>query len=652
GAGSLGDLDEVIALIFTKNYSKAETLAQSIFETEKNKVGPTHPRTVLAQGFYAITLNEQKKSEEAKKNFKTAIPILIEQVRNDSETTNISQKAQRRFALIVESYMELLFAEAKLNKSLENNLVSEAFLLADLARGSSVQKALSQSTARSSSKDKRLLELARTEQDLQRKINSLNELLLNISQAGASASSQDKIRNDISNLRVERNSVKKDIESRYPEYFDLVEPKPITIERTAKILNANEVLITWYFGERESFVWAIQQSGLHSYANIKVTKKDIARDVKTLRKSLDPGVSSVDDIPAFDVNLSNKLYTVLIKPVEQSLIGKNLLISVPHDSLGQLPISVLLTEKTKQPVKGADALKDYQNFPWLIRKISISQLPSVNALAALRGVKIERNDVQNFVAFADPYFSKAQATSASTKLDTAQAVNTRGKPLNLRSAPKTSKVSSAELALLPALPDTSVEVQEIGKVLNAKPEDIFLNQHASVKQVLETDFSKKNIIMFSTHGLVPGELNGLTQPALALSTPDVTGEKESDGLLTMDKILELKLNADWVVLSACNTASSDNSSEAVSGLGRAFFYAGARALLVSNWPVDTVSSRELMVDLFKRQNNQEKISKPEALRQAMLNIADKGAARIGNTNAVSYFYSHPLFWAPFVMVGD
>jgi CHAT domain-containing protein len=218
--------------------------------------------------------------------------------------------------------------------------------------------------------------------------------------------------------------------------------------------------------------------------------------------------------------------------------------------------------------------------------------------------------------------------------------------------PKTSNVSSAELALLPGLPDTSIEVNEIAKVLNAKPEDIYLNQHASVKKVLETDFSKKNIIMFSTHGLVPGELNGLTQPALALSSPDVTGEKDSDGLLTMDKILELKLNADWVVLSACNTASSDNSSEAVSGLGRAFFYAGARALLVSNWPVDTVSSRELMVDLFKRHNNQEKISKPEALKQAMLNIADKGAARIGNTNVVSYFYSHPLFWAPFVVVGD
>lgn len=650
--GELGDLDEVVALIFTKNFQKAETVAQSIFENEKSKVGSNHPRTVLAQAFYAVTLQEQKKIEEAKKNFKEAIPSLIEQIRNDSETSNISKKSQRRFSLIAESYINLLFAEAKLDKNSEKILVSEAFLLADLARGSSVQKALAQSTARTSFKDKRLAELARSEQDLQRKINSLNELLLNISQAGGSSSAQEKIRNDISNARSERDSVKKDIENKYPEYFDLVEPKPITIEKTAKILNQNEVLVTWYFGERQSFVWAIHQNGLSNFANINLTKKDISRDVKILRKALDPGVSSVEDIPPFDVILSNKLYSQIIKPIEQSLSGKNLLISVPHESLAQIPISVLLTEKINQPPKGSAALKDYQNAPWLIRKIAISQLPSVNALAALRGAKIERNDAQSFIAFADPYFSKAQANNVLAKIETAQVVNTRGKPLNLRSVPKTSNVSSAELALLPGLPDTSIEVNEIAKVLNAKPEDIYLNQHASVKKVLETDFSKKNIIMFSTHGLVPGELNGLTQPALALSSPDVTGEKDSDGLLTMDKILELKLNADWVVLSACNTASSDNSSEAVSGLGRAFFYAGARALLVSNWPVDTVSSRELMVDLFKRHNNQEKISKPEALKQAMLNIADKGAARIGNTNVVSYFYSHPLFWAPFVVVGD
>ncbi|NCV88418.1 MAG: tetratricopeptide repeat protein, partial [Oxalobacteraceae bacterium] len=134
--GALGDLDEVVALIFTKNFSKAESIAQSIFENEKNKVGAKHPRTVLAQAFYAVTLQEQKKIEEAKKNFKEAIPLLIEQIRNDSETSNISKKSQRRFSLIAESYINLLFAEAKLDKNSEKILVSEAFLLADLARGS------------------------------------------------------------------------------------------------------------------------------------------------------------------------------------------------------------------------------------------------------------------------------------------------------------------------------------------------------------------------------------------------------------------------------------------------------------------------------------------------------------------------------------
>ena len=156
--------------------------------------------------------------------------------------------------------------------------------------------------------------------------------------------------------------------------------------------------------------------------------------------------------------------------------------------------------------------------------------------------------------------------------------------------------------------------------------------------------------MFATHGLVPGELNGLTQPALALSSPEVTGDKD-DGLLTMDKVLTLKLNADWVVLSACNTASSDGAgSEAISGLGRAFFYAGAKALLVSSWPVDSVASRTLMTDLFKRQQQTQSSGKSALLRQAMLQQIDQGGMMDGA--AMKYSYAHPLFWAPFVVVGD
>ncbi len=494
------DLDEVVALIYTNNYSKAESISKPLYELEKSRVGEKHSRTVYAQAFYAVSLQGQNKTKEAKENYKSALPILTDYIRNSSESGTFSLKNKKRFEIIAESYMGLLFDEAKLDPKLANDLINDAFLLSDLARGSSVQKALSQSTARSNVKDSKLGELARKEQDLQRQISNLNDLLVSMSYSSGDkriSELQAKINNDISNLKSERESVKNSIKSSYPEYLDLIEPKPINIERTGKLLKSSEVLVNWYFGDKKSFVWAINQSGLSSFASINFTKKDIARDVKSLRKSLDPAVSSVDEIPIFDVNLSYKLYTQLIKPIESSLAGKDLLISVPHEALGQLPIGVLLTQQIKQPVIGSASFKDYQNAPWLVRKIAISQIPSVNALASLRFNKIERNTSPTFIAFADPYFSKAQASSA-IKVETAQ-LNTRGKPLYLRSAPKTSNVSSAELALLPRLPDTSLEVNEIGKVLNAKAEDIFLHEHANVKKVMETDFSKKSIIMFSTN---------------------------------------------------------------------------------------------------------------------------------------------------------
>ena len=161
------------------------------------------------------------------------------------------------------------------------------------------------------------------------------------------------------------------------------------------------------------------------------------------------------------------------------------------------------------------------------------------------------------------------------------------------------------------------------------------------------------MIHFATHGLVPGDLDGLTQPALALSSPEVVGAEGGDGLLKMEDILALKLNADWVVLSACNTASADGSgnAEAVSGLGRAFFFAGARALLVSNWPVDSASARKLMTDLFRRQAADATLDRAQALRQAMLEMIDSGA-QLDAGDKPLYSYAHPLFWAPFSLVGD
>ena len=196
------------------------------------------------------------------------------------------------------------------------------------------------------------------------------------------------------------------------------------------------------------------------------------------------------------------------------------------------------------------------------------------------------------------------------------------------------------------LPDTSEEVREIAKILRAdEAKDVNLGQRASEQLVKSSDLSQYRVVMFATHGLVAGELPELSQPALALSNPNLTNEKD-DGLLTLAEILELKLRADWVVLSACNTASSDGqASEAVSGLGRAFFFAGAKALLVSHWPVETVSAKLLTTELFKRQTADAKLTRSQALRAASLAVMQQSA---GN----SYSYAHPMFWAPFVVVGD
>jgi len=160
------------------------------------------------------------------------------------------------------------------------------------------------------------------------------------------------------------------------------------------------------------------------------------------------------------------------------------------------------------------------------------------------------------------------------------------------------------------------------------------------------------VIAFATHGLVPGELDGLTQPALALSAPEVA-KVGGNGLLTMEKILALRLNADWVVLSACNTASGNGAgSEAISGLGRAFFYAGARALLVSNWPVETTSARALTTDLFRRQATDQRLSRARALQQTIIGLIDEGRFVDPATGRVVFSYAHPIFWAPFTLVGD
>jgi CHAT domain-containing protein len=285
----------------------------------------------------------------------------------------------------------------------------------------------------------------------------------------------------------------------------------------------------------------------------------------------------------------------------------------------------------------------------------VTMVPSAGSLRTLRQLPPGSNRREALIGFGDPYFSKEQAADAQLSANERPretADISRSSPLRRRAGVRSAGVDSAELSQLPRLTDTAEELRAVALALSADPAKVlYLGKDANEKTVKATDLSKFRIIAFATHGLVPGDLNGLTQPALALTAPDVA-DVDGDGLLTMQEVLALKLDADWVVLSACNTGSGTaEGAEAVSGLGRAFFYAGTRTLLVTNWAVHSASARELVSDLFRRQANDPKLTRAEALRQAMVGMMD-GPGFPSQDGKVLFIYAHPLFWAPYSVIGD
>jgi CHAT domain-containing protein len=365
----------------------------------------------------------------------------------------------------------------------------------------------------------------------------------------------------------------------------------------------------------------------------------------------------ISDIPAFNLDLAYDLYALLLKPVEANWRPTKNLIVVTNGALGLLPMSLLPTEPARVDPNDDPLFSSYRNVPWLARTHAVTQVPSLSALLTLRKLPAGSASRQQMIGFGDPLFSKEEADEAANDdeppIKVADASNvTRGVPLKRRNGPKLDGVDSLQLSQLPRLPDTALELKSIALTMQADPAKVLnLGKDANEKKVKTTDLSKFKIIAFATHGLVPGELDGLTQPALALTAPAVA-DSDGDGLLTMEEILALKLDADWVVLSACNTgAGVAAGAEAASGLGRAFFYAGTRALLVTNWSVHSQSARELITDLFRRQADDPKLTRGEALRQAMMALAD-GPGYAGADGKTEFAYAHPLFWAPYSIIGD
>lgn len=641
----------ITSLYASGQFEAGIAAAEQLVKRATVRVGEQHFDTASARGILAVGLMRAGRDAEAIREFKAAIPLMMASSRenaDDEDTTVVAARSQR-LQTTVEAYFILLARE----KNPVGDIGVETFGLADAIRGRSVQQALAASSARSAAKDPALAELVRKEQDLTKQVNAQLGTLNNVLALPSSERDEkgvQAINASINTLRAARNKARQEINQRFPAYADLVSPKPPSVQEIRATLADGEAMLSFYFGRDGSFVWAVPKTGPVAFAAVAATSGEIESKVRTLREALEPQAAMISDIPPFDLKLGYELYSLLLQPVESGWKQARSLIVVTNGALGLLPLSLLPTAPADVQADDDPLFASYRKVPWLARSHAVTMVPSAAALRTLRQLPPGKPNRGELVAFGDPVFSK-KAGEVKVADASAAMAQTRGVPLKRRNSPKLDGVDSAELAMLPQLPDTADELKSIALALQADPSKVLnLGKDASEKAVKTMDLSGFKVIAFATHGLVPGELNGLTQPALALSTPDVTGG-EGDGLLTMEEILSLKLDADWVVLSACNTgAGAGAGAEAASGLGRAFFYAGTRALLVTNWSVHSQSARELVTDLFKRQADDPKLTRGEALRQAMMALADgPGYVADGKTE---FAYAHPLFWAPYTIIGD
>ena len=419
----------------------------------------------------------------------------------------------------------------------------------------------------------------------------------------------------------------------YPEFRALTRPRPLTVAEVQALLHPDEALVLTFVGDDSTYVFAVSKTSA-GWHRLAVERAEVARIVGALRDELDPSAParSAEALTpaapgglAFNRHRASVLYDYLLRPLEPQFAQAAHVFVVPDGPLTSLPFGLLVTDYTEGADNDPAVLRATQ---WLIRRQALTTLPSVESLRVVRQMPPPAEGRVAFAGFGDPVLGGSLSVVALSR----GAGVMRG-----------GLADGDQLRSLAALPQTRGELLAIAATLGAPASAVRLGRDATETAVKDADLSRTRVLAFATHGLLCGDIAGLSEAALVLTPPDAPSAAD-DGLLTASEIADLKLDADWVLLSACNTAGgAAPGAEGLSGLARAFLFAGARSILVSHWPVRDDAARRLTTVALDRLASGQARGRSQALRQSMLALMD---------DTRDPTLAHPSAWSPFVLVGE
>jgi CHAT domain-containing protein/Tfp pilus assembly protein PilF len=623
-----------LALLYADQgrYAEAEPLYQRALETDKQTLGPDHPDV-------AKSLNQLMSLYADQNRFAEALPLAQRLIANGR-----ARPADVQPVLIGAERSKLISAETALDSSL--NIVQ-------CAAQTSAASAINKLAVRLAAGSDRLAQLVRRDQDLAIEANGLDKAItaaVSKEPSRRDAASEQRTRDRLSAIAQERDALKKVFASEFPDYAALSNPLPLTTKEVQALLSGYEALVIFSVGDKQSYVFALTRGGFDS-KTIPLGRAALTEKIAAFRRGLNldeldrqiEAMKSTGKQPElFDLALANELYTSLLGPVEALIKDKKQLLIVPSGALTALPFHLLVTSKLAGAAPALSSPAAYRDAAWLIKRQAITVLPSVASLKALR--LFAKKDVASkpMIGFGNPVFDP-NAPVTPTRV----ATNSAARSLTTGAYTDFWQGAGIDRALLskalPSLPETADELNAVAKQLGVSPSDIHLGRDASETTVKSAPLADYRIVYFATHGLVAGDIKGLAEPSLVLSIPARPSDRD-DGLLTASEVAQLKLNADWVVLSACNTVAGDKpGAEALSGLARAFFYAGARSLLVTHWAVNSNAATRLTTTTFDILKSDPSLGRAEALRRAMLAYLNDPSDPMN---------AYPANWAPFEIVGE